>query len=319
MKKTITLITLALGFFSSRAQSFTADFESFSLPANSAYSSTVSTPFQTTNAIFEYKWDTQFSYWAGGFAYTNKYDSSTAGSGNLYGVKAYKGYNNSNTYVVAQDFGVIKTKAPYYRIDGFYITNTTYAYKSMKNGDQFAKKFGGPSGNDPDFFKVTVKAYAGGVMKSDSVVFMLADYTFTNNAQDYIVNTWQYVNTSVLGYADSLQFFMYSSDVGQFGINTPLYFAIDNVGSTVIAGLKEYASGSVSQVYPNPFQSQLNIRLKDAASDAKVMISDISGRLVYSAALTEQNVLNLEELQKGIYFVEVISGGNRETRKFVKE
>jgi hypothetical protein len=122
-----------------------------------------------------------------------------------------------------------------------------------------------------------------------------------------------------LGYADSLQFFMYSSDVGQFGINTPLYFAIDNVGSTVIAGLKEYASGSVSQVYPNPFQSQLNIRLKDAASDAKVMISDISGRLVYSAALTEQNVLNLEELQKGIYFVEVISGGNRETRKFVKE
>jgi hypothetical protein len=319
MKKTITLVTLALGFLGSKAQSFTADFESFSLPANSAYSSTVSAPFQTTNAIFEYKWDTQFSFWAGGFAYTNKYDSSTAGAGNLYGVKAYKGYNNSNTYVVGQDRGIIKTKTPYYRIDGFYITNTTYDYFSMKNGDQFAKKFGGPSGNDPDFFKVTVKAYAGGVMKNDSVVFMLADYTFTNNAQDYIVKTWQYVNTSVFGYADSLQFFMYSSDVGQFGINTPLYFAIDNVGSTVVAGLHEYASNAVSQIYPNPFQSQLTIQLKNVEPGAKVMIRDISGRLVYSSSLAENNVLNLEELNKGIYFVEVISGSNRETRKFVKE
>jgi hypothetical protein len=49
------------------------------------------------------------------------------------------------------------------------------------------------------------------------------------------------------------------------------------------------------------------------------MIRDISGRLVYSSSLAENNVLNLEELNKGIYFVEVISGSNRETRKFVKE
>jgi hypothetical protein len=37
---------------------------------------------------------------------------------------------------------------------GVYVTNTTYAYNSMRDGDMFAKKFGGPTGNDPDWYKL---------------------------------------------------------------------------------------------------------------------------------------------------------------------
>ena len=54
----------------------------------------------------------------------------------------------------------------------------------------FAKKFGGTTGNDPDFFKVTVKGYKGGVLTTDSVPFYLADFRFANNALDYIVDSW---------------------------------------------------------------------------------------------------------------------------------
>ena len=36
------------------------------------------------------------------------------------------------------------------------LTNTTYAYYTMLNGNRFAKKFGGASGADPDWFKLTI-------------------------------------------------------------------------------------------------------------------------------------------------------------------
>ena len=39
------------------------------------------------------------------------------------------------------------------------VTNTTFAFLSMQNGDEFAKQFGGDDGNDPDFFKVTFRGF----------------------------------------------------------------------------------------------------------------------------------------------------------------
>ena len=37
------------------------------------------------------------------------------------------------------------------------VTNTTYAALSMLLGDSFAKKFGGDSGNDPDYFILRIE------------------------------------------------------------------------------------------------------------------------------------------------------------------
>ena len=61
-------------------------------------------------------------------------------------------------------------------IDGMYVTNGTYAYLSMLNGDAYAKKFGGVSGNDPDWFKLTIRKWYNGILANDSVTFYLADY-----------------------------------------------------------------------------------------------------------------------------------------------
>jgi hypothetical protein len=112
------------------------------------------------------------------------------------------------------------------------LTNTTYAALSMKNGDQFAKKFGGPGGNDADYFKVTLTGYAGSAKNggvTGSIDFYLADYRFADNAQDYIVNNWRSVDLTPLGAAQSIGLAFASSDVGQFGINTPTYLAMDNL------------------------------------------------------------------------------------------
>jgi hypothetical protein len=329
MKTKITILALTISFFSADSQTLTADFESFTLAPNSAYSPTTSTPFQTNNASFEYSWDTSFGgYWSGGFSYTNKYDSITQSYSNLYGVRALKGYTNSAIYVVGQDGGKIKLTAPQSTVAGFYVTNTTYVWKTIAKGDQFARKFGDttgtgsgttiPQGSYPDFFKLVVRGYDNGALKSDSVVFLLADYTFTNNTQDYIVNTWQYVNTTSLGEVDSLLFVMRSSDVGQFGINTPLFFAIDNFSTLVPNSVGIYENHSVTDVviFPNPFQSHLKIR---SAFLGKSLVSDISGKVVYEQELKQdETILDLTSLTSGIYFLEINTENGRTVKKLIK-
>ena len=110
------------------------------------------------------------------------------------------------------------------------VTNTTYAALSMQNGDSFAKKFGGPSGNDPDFFKVIISALDASDARMGTLEVFLADFRFADNAQDYIADDWTAVDLSSFGDGVSkLQFTLASSDNGQFGMNTPAYFAIDHV------------------------------------------------------------------------------------------
>jgi hypothetical protein len=322
MKKTIIQLAATLAFSlklsTVAAQTYAADFESFTLTPSSYYKDTTSAPFQTTNALFRYSWDTGFDYWSGGSSYTNIHDSTSGGFTNLYNCRPKFGYLSSNNYVTAQDRAVIVVKAPYDQVDGFYITNTTYAFKSMKNGDSFAKKFGGTSGNDPDWFKITAKGYLNGTMKTDSSVFYLADFRFANNALDYIVGDWQWFNTINLGQVDSIKFFMYSSDVGSFGINTPLYFSLDNFTTTDnVVGLTEYSSDANVNIYPNPFHDRIALQLS-TEEDYSLEITDIAGKKVYSETNTNNQTADLSFMQAGIYFAEIRIKDQKTIKKIIK-
>jgi hypothetical protein len=99
----------------------------------------------------------------------------------------------------------------------------------MLNGDQFAKKFGGASGDDPDFFLLTITGLDASNQSVGSVDFYLADYRSSDNSLDYIVDTWESVDLSGLEGATRLSFAVTSSDIGQFGLNTPAYVALDNL------------------------------------------------------------------------------------------
>jgi hypothetical protein len=99
----------------------------------------------------------------------------------------------------------------------------------MLNGDAYAKKFGGVSGDEEDWFLLTITGKDAGGTEVGSVEFYLADYRFADNGQDYIVNTWEYVDLMGLGVVESLEFSLSSSDMGSYGMNTPAYFALDMV------------------------------------------------------------------------------------------
>ena len=53
-------------------------------------------------------------------------------------------------------------------------------------------------------------------------------------SQPYVISQWTTVDLSPLGNAASLQFTLASSDTGAFGINTPTYFALDNLALTPV-------------------------------------------------------------------------------------
>ncbi len=330
MKKTITLLALALGLTVIKAQTATVaiSFETFTLSPNSAYSNTNSVAFSTSSVSFQYKWDTGFGFWSGGFAYTNKYDSATAGFGNTYGVKPLKGYNSSNMYVVAQANAILNLSAPSTTVDGFYITNTTYAFKSIRNGDAFSRKFGDTTGTGsgttiaqgsyPDFFKVTVKGYKNGTLKADSVPFYLADYRSSNNALDYVVNNWQWVNTNILGEVDSLKFYMYTSDNGQFGPNTPLFFGMDNFTIKYsTAGVHELSALNETKLYPNPVINDLIID-NSKNSVLNIQLINMNGSIIKEEKINTSVKWDLSELAQGIYLVKISDDEHSLIKKFMK-
>lgn len=210
-----------------------SDFENLSLSADSFWNgSDLTGGYNSGLAGFVNSYNTSFNSWSG-FSYSNQTNDTTAGAGNQYSAVTASGVNGSATYAVANGYGDMRVRlngaAAGRPVKGFYVTNTTYAYQSLKNGDQFAKKFGGVSGNDPDWFRLTVKGWYNGAPKAEQVQVYLADYRFTDNSKDYILKTWHWVDLQTLGSVDSVFFQLESTDTaGGYGMNNPAYFALDN-------------------------------------------------------------------------------------------
>ncbi|GAB4446914.1 MAG: hypothetical protein OHK0036_00490 [Bacteroidia bacterium] len=328
-RRTMTAALVSAMMVSTFAQTHTETFEGFSLPNNSFYKDTTGADWQTTNAIFRYDWDTTYSYWSSGSAYTNVKDSTNGNYSNLYGCIAYNGYNNSNYYVTLQNYATIVLKSPYEIVDGFYITNTTYAAKVVKYGNMFSRAFGDttgtgcgcPQGSYPDWFKVVVRGYKNGAMLNDSVEFYLADYRFSNNSQDYIVWNWQWVDCSTLGQVDSIQFFMSSSDTGPWGMNTPAFFSIDNFTTSGTAGIASI-SNNISKVFPNPAIDKIMINTKESGN-YNIKISNTLGQVVKQQSIFIDKYypanINIADLQQGHYIVEISNDNVSEKHLIIKQ
>lgn len=215
----------------------TVDFEDLTLSPNSYWNGSPNNganTFTSNGFTFHNSFDNSwgFDVWSG-FAYSNMTDTTTPGYTNQYSAITGAGAGGSANYAVS----FVDAWANPPRIDvpaglsllSADITNTTYAYLSMRDGDSFAKKFGGTSGDDPDWFKLTILGKDLDENLIAPVEFYLADFRFADNTLDYIVNTWTTVDLSPIASARILEFALDSSDVGQFGMNTPAYFALDNI------------------------------------------------------------------------------------------
>jgi hypothetical protein len=170
-------------------------------------------------------WGGGYSSWDG-FAVSNHTDTTTAGYGNQYSSYCGNGAGGSSQYAVGYVSSATSTNLTFANAtdmtgQGASFNNTTYAAVTILLGDSM---FGTEAFTTGDWFKLTITGYQASA-PTGSVDFYLADYR-TGSA---VVTDWQYVDFSPLGTVDEIRFTLSSSDNGDFGMNTPAYFAMDNL------------------------------------------------------------------------------------------
>jgi len=250
------LSTLAV--FGGDASAATADLEDLGLGAESYYDgSDGAGGFISSGVLFENNYNQDWGSWDG-FAASTTTDTETGDYSNQYSAIPGGGAGGSATYAVGF-WSSFAPEGPLLELEselslgGVFLTNTTYAYVSMRDGDLWAKKFGGVSGDDPDWFLLGIQAFDAGGAQTGSLDFYLADFRFADSDLDYILGDWTFLDLSTLGPVKSLRFSLSSSDNGDFGMNTPAYFALDRLsyvpepGVGLLVGLGLVALGLVQR------------------------------------------------------------------------
>jgi hypothetical protein len=320
MKKIYALsvsVLLAAGTMSQNAESF----ESFVL-SNESYDngSSGNGNFVFGDLTFTNEYNSSWSTW-NGFSVSNMTDNTTPGYINMYSSYTASGYNSSN-YLVFYPSGNIMVNSESMGIDSFKITNTAYAAIAMRDGDSFSKQFGSPNdaGGNPDgtngedFLKVWIIGSDYDNYLKDSVEFYLADFQFADNNDDYIVDSWENIDLTEFGFlVANLSFRFESSDVGQWGINTPLYFAMDDVSYTDYLGLSSNQLTNV-EVYPVPVNDVLNVN----GEYGMITLTDIDGKVILHEQHDGKSEFNLAQFPSGVYFLQLMNEKGVFTKKILK-
>lgn len=273
--------------------------------------------FLSGNFRFLNNYSAEWGSWSG-FAASNHTDATTAGYGNQYSAITGKGVDGSSAYAVGYPVAVSTILFKETTVSELYVTNSTYAYWSMKNGDDYAKKFGGDNGTEEDYFMLTIEGFDANSQSTGKVEFYLADFRSSDPTKDYIVNTWKRVELKSLGKITRLEFSLTSSDNGDWGINTPGYFCIDHVNQAAVTSSPQIAEVKVS-VFPNPFVGYF--RVSGITEMANIIVSDITGRKLYEYknVSNNQSVNGLDQLNAGVYIIEVVDGSSRFSTRLVKK
>jgi hypothetical protein len=304
MRKTV----LAFGLLTTigAAAQTTVSFEDLALAPETYYSgSDEAGHFVSNGLIFSNVYDNMYNYWSAGWIYSNTTDVSTAGYLNQSSAYTGSGADGSANYAVAYgadlDFGTAVV------VGGADFTNTTYAALSMLNGDAYGKVFGSPNNalgqpdgtNGEDYFRLLIIGSDVNGMAVDTVIFYLADYRFSDNSQDYILNTWETVDLTGLGEIRYLDFKLESSDRSGEYINTPAYFAMDNLRFGTVS-IAEHAAARFA-LFPNPVSDKVTIE----SEAGTLTVRTNAGALVHSEKTFGLSSIATESWNSGFYIVEL--------------
>ena len=203
--------------------------------------------FNSGPLFFNNVYTPAYGSWAG-WSYSNMTDTTTPGYVNQYSAMTGGGAGGSATYGVqygsSQGDAMIDIPAGY-DISSAMITNTTYAYLAIRDGDDGVPIPPGPYVREfttDDWFKLEIFGYDGST-QIGSVEFYLANYAGyipgTSNDDDFIVTDWTEVDLSTLAGSTRLEFALSSTDNSYGSISTPAYFAIDNITLVTSQGVPE--------------------------------------------------------------------------------
>ena len=214
---------------------------------------------------------TQYGYW-GGFTASNRTDLSQTGLNAQYTAATGCGYDGSTQYAVAYTMGVqtdvYAADGQSHTVTGCYVTNNLWTYQDILQGGYGELPYGGTTGNDPDWFKVTATGKNASGQTVGELDFYLADYRFANNEEDYVLDTWEWFDLSPLGDVATISFSLSSSRGSGYNMITPAYFCMDNFnGGGAAPDLPPYIVNPVQDVVFNEYPQTQQVNLNGVATD----------------------------------------------------
>lgn len=139
-------------------------------------------------------------------------------------------------YTAVEKDKPVKGNAKVGKFNSVWVSNTTYGYLTMRDGNAFAKSLEKEKG----WFKVVFLALDenGKLIPDRRVEHYLANFDDTKKEESGLDNkirdTWSKVDLTPLGEGVSALLINFEgSDTGAYGLNTPTYVAIDNLEVTV--------------------------------------------------------------------------------------
>ena len=191
---------------------------------------------------FSHTADVQYFYWTGMVASrctdnadynsTNEWLShqcaampagGMAGKGTPYIIGYWNSMETSETPFADRSCAITFNNDATFTPISMYVTNNSYAYYSVVDGGAYCRKFA-----KGDYFALKVYGWTGSAVVGPVTVY-LADYRSEKESEWFALKDWTFVNLDTLGEVKGLFFEMESTDSGQWGINTPTYFALDNL------------------------------------------------------------------------------------------
>lgn len=147
---------------------------------------------------------------------TDQYNCCTlASNSKTFLVGYYSTYGNNEPTIYTTVSKADQTRRPFYPLT-VDVTNAAYTLTSIKNGDAYAKKF-----DASDYLYLYVTGYKDN-KETQSLKLPLAE-------NGKFLEGWATADLRSLGLVDEIRFKMDSSDKGEWGINTPTYFCLDNL------------------------------------------------------------------------------------------
>lgn len=118
-------------------------------------------------------------------------------------------------------------------------------------------------------------------------------------------------------------------DASAFGTNAKtVYYRLqmaDNDGKSSLSQVKsvQLSPNAIISVYPNPVKDKLHISVNGSLNNTTIKITDQSGKTVLvqklqAAQAGNKNTINVSGLGNGVYYIQFMSGDNKQTTRFIK-
>lgn len=235
------------------------------------YSGSYSFPCEYTPSLFTW----------GGVAYSNQ-TKTTFNSlfPDQFNSVVGHGVNGSKNYAVAYAYGqhtveVRATHAGPAVIPGTFVTNTAWVKEVTQKGTGLGDEPHAP------FHKGDYLLLIASNSKGQSIEFPLVDYRSSNDAEHYVIDSWQWLDLSALGETESVIFSMKGTRIANGGTTIPAYFCLDDFGSEMPA--KEIAAHTIEP------QATETLDLVKLFTEAGAASTD-SPRAIYTVSTSDDHV-----------------------------